>query len=87
MTGLSTRLQKLEARSEQLTIRRVAREASVHLGVNAVELARELTQTLAECRQAGALTHDEMVRYLAAQGGLTPEELQAGAEALRRAMA
>ena len=87
MRGVSTRLQRLEARSEQVTIRRVAQEASVHLGIDAGELAAELTQVLAECRAAGAVSYEETLRYLAAQSGRTPEELHAEAAALQRAMA
>ncbi len=87
MRGVSTRLQRLEARSEQLTIRRVAQEASAHLGIDARELAVELTQVLAECWVAGAITYEETLRYLAAEGRGTPEELHAEAAALQRAMA
>lgn len=87
MTGVTKRLQRLEAQCEQVTIRRMAQEAGAHLGVDAVALAAELTQTLAECRRAGAVTYDETLRYLAAKGETTPEELHAGAEALREAMA
>ncbi len=87
MRGVSTRLQRLEARSEQVTIRRVAQEASVHLGIDAGELAAELTQVLAACRAAGVVSYEETLRYLAAEGRMTAEELHAEAAALQRAMA
>ncbi len=87
MRGVSRRLQRLEARSEQVTIRRVAQAASVQLGIDAGELAAELTQVLAACRAAGAVSYEETLRFLAAQSGRPPEELHAEAAALQRAMA
>ena len=87
MRGVSRRLQRLEAQCDQLTIRRVAKEASAYLGIDAGELATELTQVLAECRAAGAVSYEETLRYLADQSGRTPEELHREAEALRRTLA
>ena len=87
MRGFTTRLQRLEARSEELTIRRVAQKASAHLGIDARELAAELAQVLAECRAAGAVSYEETLRYLADQSGKPPEELHREAEALRRTLA
>ncbi len=87
MRGVSTRLQRLEDRCEQRTIRRMAQAASVHLGIDAGELAAELAQVLAECRAAGVVSYDETLRFLAAEGRMTAEELHAEAAALQRAMA
>ena len=86
MAGLARRIARVEARSAEATLQAFAARAAPVVGIDAGELAAELTQVRAECRAAGVVTYDETLRYLAAQSGRTPEELHREAEALRRAM-
>ena len=87
MARLSKRIARVEAHSAQLTVEAFAARAAPVVGIEAGELAAELAQVLAECRAAGAVSYEETLRYLAAQGRMTADELHARAEALRRAMA
>jgi hypothetical protein len=76
----------VEAHSAQVTLQAFAARAAPVVGIAAGELAAELTQVLAECRAAGAVSYEETLRYLADQGRRPPEELHREAEALRKAM-
>ncbi len=87
MRGVSRRLQRLEAQSAQVSIEAFAARAAPIVGINAGELAAELTQVLAACRAAGVVSYEETLRYLAAEGRMTADELHAEAAALQRAMA
>lgn len=86
MATLSRRIARVEARSAQVTLQAFATRAAPVVGIEAGELALELAQVLAECRAAGAVSYDETLRFLADQGRMTADELQAEAEALRKAM-
>lgn len=86
MARLSRRIAQVEAHGAQVTVQAFAIRAAPVVGIDAGELAAELTQVLAECRTAGAVSYEEMLRYLADQSGMTAEALHQRAEALRKSM-
>lgn len=79
---IERRLQRLEAKQEDLSIEELARRVAREAGISVDELMAESEAMMAECQRLGLTTVDAVIDHVAAKEGITPEELRQEMDAL-----